>query len=473
MTDWHGLYREGWTRLIVPEAFAHPAKVARGLARRIYEHCREEQWLTPGDVVLDPFAGIGGFALDAMLLGCTWIGVELEPKFVALAEQNIALWNRRFGTLPGWGSACIVQGDSRQLGAVLAEAGCAVSSPPYSRLVNQGETADPEKIAARETRYLDRHPEFLGKRPEWTGYSSNPANLGNLTPGSVEAAISSPPFASSEARGLPRERVRDTSDPQQHGSAGPEYIVPRSDGQLAAMPDAGFAAAVNSLDSRRLCVSSPPFCDAEPFKDKSFRQNQADQYTKGTYETRGFLDPEYEENAKTRSLSSFRNPPPTFWSASRLILDQLHAVIRPGGIVIWVLKDFIRKGERQDFCGQWQRLCEAVGFRTLHVHRAWLIEDHGTQGRLDGGETRLVTERKSFFRRIHEVRVQARLHWTTVAPAQQAAWLAQARDTLGGDARPGTVEKMAQVLAWKAAGPPVIAEATRIDWETVLCLERP
>ena len=42
--DWHRCYKEGWQGIIVPEAFTHPAKFARGLIRAIYEHAIEEGW---------------------------------------------------------------------------------------------------------------------------------------------------------------------------------------------------------------------------------------------------------------------------------------------------------------------------------------------------------------------------------------------------------------------------------------------
>ena len=44
----------------------------------------------PGDVVLDPFFGTGTTGAAAKLLGRHWIGIEREPKYVALAEERIA-----------------------------------------------------------------------------------------------------------------------------------------------------------------------------------------------------------------------------------------------------------------------------------------------------------------------------------------------------------------------------------------------
>ena len=78
------------------------------------------------------------------------------------------------------------------------------------------------------------------------------------------------------------------------------------------------------------------------------------------------------------------------------------------------MKAFCRKGKRVDFTGQWRDLCESVGFRTLHEHRAWLVEDRGTQGGLYGEDTKYRTERKSFFRRLAEGKGAPRIDWETV-----------------------------------------------------------
>ena len=51
MRQWHGCYEGGWNGLIVPEAFAHPAKMAYGLVNRIYDHAFEQGWLSEGDTV--------------------------------------------------------------------------------------------------------------------------------------------------------------------------------------------------------------------------------------------------------------------------------------------------------------------------------------------------------------------------------------------------------------------------------------
>jgi hypothetical protein len=91
----------------------------------------------------------------------------------------------------------------------------------------------------------------------------------------------------------------------------------------------------------------------------------------------------------------------TFWSAARLILLQLHQVLRPGAHSIWVTKPFVRNKQIVDFPGQWRQLNESCGFRHIHRHTCWQIERGAVQLDFDGKEHQDVKERISFFRRLY------------------------------------------------------------------------
>ena len=132
--DWHGLYKESWGKTIVPQAYSHPAKFRPALIRQIYAHLLAQGYIKAGDTIVDSFAGVALGALHAMQNGLIWVGVELEARFVDLGQQNIDLWNRKYSTMPGWGQAAILQGDSRHLCEVLGRggvAGASVSSSPF------------------------------------------------------------------------------------------------------------------------------------------------------------------------------------------------------------------------------------------------------------------------------------------------------------------------------------------------------
>lgn len=437
--DWHGCYNEGWQGLIVPDAFAHPAKFSRALIVRIYDHMREEGWLPPGSTVLDPFGGVALGALDAMRLECSWVGLELEEKFVKLGTDNIALWNRRFGTMPNWGEAVLLHGDSRQLLAwnfAGPPADAVMGSPPFAGTSHADWHVDssPERMGKLFENYkrggggmteeqFRRHCEA-----RQSGYGDSPSNLGNLPDKGFEAAIGSPPWAAQMneggAKGDPPgnlRRVRAIQTGRNPDSPSNQQFYQSygsSPGQLAAMPEGAFEGV----------VSSPPWGEgaegklrAEKFKDPvAFAEKLAD----GKYR-----DGKAVASAAGRMAQLQRDSGSTygggednlgntsrenFWLAARQILEQVFLCVKPGGHAVWVVKAFVRKGQRVDFPGQWAQLCEAVGFRVVHWHRAWLVEDHGTQGRTDGGETRLTKEKKSFFRRLAEKKGSPRIDWEDV-----------------------------------------------------------
>lgn len=242
-------------------------------------------------VILDPFGGVALGGLDAGLAGMRWLGVELEPRFHALGQDNIALWQRRYGHLPQWVTPTLMQGDSRKLQAVLREQiECCVSSPPYESSLNN-----------------PRH-EDAG-----SGGRKNGQNMG-------------------------------------YGGA----IVPR-------------------------CYGA----------------------------THGQLGTEHGT---------------TFWEASKEILAHVYALLKPSGVAVFVLKAYVRNGQLVDFPGDWRRLCESLGFVTLHKHHALLVEEYLEQGLFGEPVAMYRKESKSFFRRLYEKRTGAqRIDYEVVLCMQKPA----------------------------------------------------
>lgn len=62
----------------------HPAPFPLELPRRLIK-----LYTYKGDLVLDPFAGSGTTCQAAELLGRRWIGVDMDPGYCQLAEQNM------------------------------------------------------------------------------------------------------------------------------------------------------------------------------------------------------------------------------------------------------------------------------------------------------------------------------------------------------------------------------------------------
>jgi modification methylase len=84
-SDWLLPICTGGERLKVDGHKAHPTQKPEALLYRILLACTQ-----PGDIVLDPFFGTGTTGAVARRLGRHWIGIEREPRYVALARERIA-----------------------------------------------------------------------------------------------------------------------------------------------------------------------------------------------------------------------------------------------------------------------------------------------------------------------------------------------------------------------------------------------
>lgn len=135
----------------------HGAAFPMSLARQ-----QIEIYTKPGDVVLDPFVGVGT-TLDACEgLGRRGIGIELNPEFTALAEPDLQGTDQR-----------LLQGDARRMSDLvsLESVDLLLTSPPYGSLLRnvKGDFA----YKWREHSEVDP---IANPQP----YSGAPEDLGNL-----------------------------------------------------------------------------------------------------------------------------------------------------------------------------------------------------------------------------------------------------------------------------------------------------
>ena len=416
--SWKSCYPSQWKGMIVPDAFAHPAKFSSKLIRRIYDHTRAEGWTKPGDTIIDPFGGVALGALDAMRLGLKWRGVELEFRFAGLGSANIAFWNNRFRTLPGWcQDAELLCGDSRNLAQILVAADGCVSSPPWGEVlgdtlidpaerraladkmeISNSEHVSPidmEKIGKRIRRGYsgDKIVGIVSSPPYADGCAHNggddphperlKSKMGNI-PG-LAGAVSSPPY--SEAR------IGQESG-QEQCSRGDQYGA--TPGQLGAMKANGFDAA----------ISSPPFRQQSGGAHVPKGMEISDPGLAARHAAGNAASKAYGEAVGQLANESDSD----FWTSARTIIDQVYQVLAPGGHAVWVCKDFVKDKQRVLFCDQWRQVCEAAGFVTIHEHHALLV--HSTEHDFDGNEKRW--ESKSFFRRLAENKGSPRIDFETV-----------------------------------------------------------
>ena len=452
---WEDCYNLSWKGVITPESFCHPAKMSRGLLRRILDHAFEQGWVSKGSVICDPFGGIGSTAIEGTYRGLKVICVELEKRFVELSFENMALHARHWTTL-GCPQPVILQGDSRKLCELVREAGCVVGSPPFmeTKDVGTSEWMAREKAAGRLRSGTRGNATMHHNAVKVHG--DTPGQLGVMKAGSVAAVVGSPPYAES-----PVQQTHMTSN-QRGDPANPNYRPSwkkklaegyektarpygEAPGQLAALPPGSVASV----------ISSPPYATEQMGGGGQKHDRNIDGMKAGYGKTTGQLgqlppgsvasviaSPPYESNrlhdggidpkqfaephraggnnqATTmkdygRAAGQLSNESSgTFWEASKIILEQCYQLLPPSGHAIWVVKAFVRNKKLVDFPGDWRRLCEAVGFRLVCEHQAMLTR---TWEELDlfEGSRRKEKKRVSFFRRLAEKKGSPPINWESV-----------------------------------------------------------
>ncbi len=451
---WHNCYDQGWQGLIAPEAFAHPAKFARGLVERIYDHLLSTGRLRRGSIVIDPFGGVGLGGLIGASKGIRWLGCELEPRFIGLAEANFAM-HRRTWESAGDPLPRIVQGDSRGLsdvlGPILAEA--VVSSPPFmvqqsgggiaahngtngniktgANCGYQNQGAASGQLAAMPAGDVDAvlsSPPYAGdsgksdrtgderarRRADETGfrqglgcfktseaYGTEPGQLGALPAGTVDGVLSSPPYAETAVTEL--RNFKGSGGGVQANGTDATHVrgYGESNGQLAALPAGTVADAV---------VSSPPYEGSFSGEQETVEGVRESMRNRGCSEEAIAKASGHTGGLGYGSASGQlgNTTGQTFWQASRLILLQCKLLLKPGGTAVFVTKDFVRNKKRVPFSDDWRKLCEACGFRLVEWIQATLVKET-VEHQLFGGPTTRRKERKSFFRRLAEKKGSPRI----------------------------------------------------------------
>jgi hypothetical protein len=319
--------------------------------------------------------------------GCQVVSVELEPKFVDMAKQNYALHAKKWERL-GCPQPVMIQGDSRRLSEVIAGADCVVGSPPFQGA--HGGAIDEHSMRGGST--------WVNKVIDAGGYGDSPGQLGSMKPGSVDAVVSSPPYAEAiSGSGKHGIKCDHRDHRKEHSNAG-AHIYGQTPGNLGNLKPGDVSAI----------ISSPPYEGQE--LDYGDRPNRASKI-KDNPNFKGRKH--WANNDRKCTHYGDMGQGDTFWQAAKEILQECHKILRPGGKAIWVVKAFVRKGEIVDFPGQWRRLCESVGFKTVCEHHAMLVKKECYAG-LFGNIIEIIKEHKSFFKRLAESKGSPKIDYEVV-----------------------------------------------------------
>ena len=444
---WIDCYEDGWKDVIVPEAFAHPAKFSYSLIQRIIGHAIRNEFVKRGDLIVDPFGGIGTGGIVAAYSELRWAGCELEEKFVRLADgydcpgiskKEWVRWYNRFGRNNDICPNCqahaqswyeknsgiipyrephhyignfelhrkklealncpqpvIIQGDSRKLCEILSKADLIVSSPPFQE---QQPLVGGEKLLAKVAQKHGNNKQRRDKHKQ-PDYGTTPGQLGAMKPGSADAVISSPPYS-----------------PEALGHAGKGNEIDKKKRLHARLNNDQYGQTPGNLGNLKpgkvdCVVSSPPWEGSQTTDASSKKQAEKGYWNKSTNKQ---LTGKYSEQDGQCSDANIANDQgDTFWQAAKEIVEQCYQILKPGGHAIWVTKRFIRKGKIVEFSQDWARLCESVGFEVVCWHHAMLVKKEKKKS-LFGGEIVKEVHRKSFFRRLAEIHGSPPIDWEDV-----------------------------------------------------------
>jgi len=309
-------HRKSWFKAA---SFSHPAKMNLGLQIYLIEH-----YTKAGDWILDPMAGSGSI-LVATAIGRNVICVELEEKFCVMMRQN---WEKikAQGPMLGYpmGTATILCGDSRNLDGLLADS--CIFSPPYADRTCKGEsgTAKSHKIG-----------EF--------DYGKSEGQIGNLPYGSISTILTSPPYGLGEGLG-------------------------HSEKTVSKLRKEKYRSCTYTDKVCRVVISSPPYeaqlqgsgADAarKRIKEGKYKGLRPDVWISKTNIAGSTFGDGYSK-AKD-NIGNLKGE--SYLSAMKIVYENCFSILRDGGLLILVVKNFVRKGQVIRLDSDTIRLCENAGF---------------------------------------------------------------------------------------------------------------
>jgi DNA modification methylase len=135
------------TKTTKERATKHPALFPQELVEKLIKIYTKDN----GEVILDPFMGIGSTVLAAQNTNKQGIGVELNEKFIEIAQERLR--NNQLNLFEDQNENVVYDpvihnADSRGLSELVEESSVdlVVTSPPYWNILNQKRTADKKEI---------------------------------------------------------------------------------------------------------------------------------------------------------------------------------------------------------------------------------------------------------------------------------------------------------------------------------------
>jgi len=300
-------------------------------------------------------------------MGRNVIAVELESKFIDIIKGNWEKIKQR-GAMLGckFGQAQIIQGDARNLEGLLADK--IITSPPYSDNPTGGglnikpprEGHKDQSDGLKSAKSFMYGTDNVGKRMMGGikgGTGESPDNIDHLPYGNIDSIITSPPYEGTEAR----DRSKENSFEREKSGKYPK----RGDLNISS----GYQADA--------VITSPPYENAITGKEAGI------DWSKGTRgKAEGNKPRDKSKEPAFGHLAGFGMPlgysqspenignlkSTSYLEAILLVYRQCFAVLKNGGLMILVTKNFIRQKAIIKLDEDTIKLCEQAGFKFIERH---------------------------------------------------------------------------------------------------------
>lgn len=366
MVQRRGWYSADWV--------LHPAKMPVLLARAIIQ-----TYTSPGDLILDPMAGFFTTGIEAGRLGRFCIGIELKGQYVDAIGRSIEIASNHLSLFETFTPPIIIRGDAKELPLKSADKetiSAVVMSPPHGDIATP--TAYPSRIhklaltdmekAVEEAEQFER--EYVKKGGKWgirsrenirlellrsgiTNYSDDPRNIGNHK--YVSAVLMSPPYGDDPTGAAWTENKDDPNWRCGHRQPAKRYS---DDERNIGNHRYVSAVLMSPVYGNRL--SDPRVADGDPQR-MSYRQSLKSPAEEALCRQKGIPPVTYSTDKK--NIGTEKGP--TYLSSMLTVYRECFRVLRPGALLILVLKNFVRGKKIVRLDLDTRKLCEAVGFTML------------------------------------------------------------------------------------------------------------
>ena len=157
-----------------------------------------------------------------------------------------------------------------------------------------------------------------------------------------------------------------------------------------------FAALVSQCDA---AVMSPPYAETLAHgQGRSLHDRNLDAMRNGYGKRPGQIGQDRGES---------------YWTAVTRVYGECRRALKHGGVLVVVVKSYVKNREIVPLPDQTSELLERLGFEPVERIRAMLVKEDRSPG-LFGDDVVEMTEQKSFFRRLCESKGSPRIDWEDV-----------------------------------------------------------